>query len=752
MYRKSQIAIAYLYWLHETYPDMSIFWIHAATPDKFHQGYLEIARRCQIPGCEDPATDALQLVKDWFENQDHGKWLMVIDNADNEAAFFETESQSTGLPADITKKKPLKHYIPQCTHGSILVTTRDKAVAVNFTGQYKMRRIEVAAMSKAESRELLHGILSDETNDSELDELIDLLDNLPLALVQAGSYIEKTSSSIEDYLEIYHESEDSAIDLLDQEFECDGRDLNIPNAVVTSWIISFEQIQTAQPRAAEILSLMAFFDRQAIPESLLRDQDESLSSFKDSIGKLLAYSLITRSIDKKHFDEHRLAHMISQAWLRRNGDTNKWLIISQERILERFPKGKYKDWIVYISYLPHARAVIDRELENTSAMYNQSISWLMHWVISFLKFQGSYLLMMEISKQHHDYCLKHLGSKHVDTLFSAYSLATALSYQGQYKEAEKLHRQVLEGKENLLGPEHPETLSSINNLAVVLWHQGQYKEAEKLHQQVLEGREKLLGPEHRDTLQSIGNLAAVLSDHGQYKEAEKLHRQVLEGREKLLGPEHPITLLSINDLATVLWHQGQCKEAEKLYWQALKGREKLLGPEHPDMLHSINNIATVLSGQGQFKEAEKLHRQVLEGREKLLGPEHPITLLSMNNLATVLSNQGQYKEAEKLHRQVLEGREKLLGPEHPTTLVSMNDLATALWHEGQYKEAEKLCWQALKGREKLLGLDHPNTLKSVKALAVVLKSQGRGEEAQALENEWALKRTQAVGEIEFNTL
>jgi tetratricopeptide (TPR) repeat protein len=723
---------------------MSIFWIHAATPDRFHQGYLEIARRCQIPGCEDQASDALQLVKDWLENQDHGKWLMVIDNADNEAAFFETGSQPTGLPADVTKKKPLKYYIPRCTHGSVLVTTRDKAVAVSFTGQYKMRRIEVAAMSKAESRELLHGILSDETIDSELDELINLLDNLPLALVQAGSYIEKTSSSIEDYLEIYHESEDSALDLLDQEFESDGRDLNIPNAVVTSWIISFEQIQVAQPRAAEILSLMAFFDRQAIPESLLRDQDEPLSSFKDSIGKLLAYSLITRSIDKKHFDEHRLAHMISQAWLKRNGNAEKWLIISQERILKRFPKDEYKDWIVCISYLPHARVAINRELENTSGIYNQSISWLMFWVTRFLMFQGSYLLMMEISKQHSDYCLKHLGSKHSDTLFSIDNLAQASHYLGEYKEAEKLQRQVLEGREKLLGPEHPNTLLSISNLALALSKQGQYKEGEKLHWQALEGREKLLGPEHPDTLWAISNLASVLSNQGQYKKAEKLYWQAIKGGEKLLGPEHPDTLQSISNLATVLSNQGQYKKAEKLYWQALESREKLLGPEHPDTLRTISNLATVLSNQGQYKEAEKLCWQVLEGTEKLLGPEHPDTLRTISNLATVLSNQGQYKKAEKLYWQALEGREKLLGPEHPDTLWTISNLATVLSDQGQYKEAEKLYQQAIKGMEKLLGSAHPNILLSVKGLTRVLESQGRSEEAQALENEWALKRTQAV--------
>ena len=245
----------------------------------FFKATLKSRRVVRYLDMKTQPSDTLQLVKDWLENPDHGKWLMIIDNADNEAAFFEIGSQLSGLPTNGMKKKPLNHYIPQCIHGSVLVTTRDKAVAVNFSRQYKNRRIEVVAMNMSESRELLQRIITEETPVSDLDKLIELLDNLPLALVQAGAYIDRNSLTIEEYLKIYYESEESAVNLLDKEFESDGRDEQIPNAVATSWMISFDQIRVDLPRAAEILSLMAFFDRQAIPESLLKDRDEALSFF-----------------------------------------------------------------------------------------------------------------------------------------------------------------------------------------------------------------------------------------------------------------------------------------------------------------------------------------------------------------------------------------------------------------------------------------------------------------------------------------
>jgi tetratricopeptide (TPR) repeat protein len=559
---KSQIAITYVYWLHQQQLDVSIFWIHAATIDRFRQAYLEIAQKCQILGTKDPTADVLQLVKEWLEDEQHGKWLMVIDNADNTSYFFKTradQDDGTEPPNNDSLQKKLGHYIPKCNHGSILVTTRNKEAAVKFADR---GLVNVEKMSETESEDLISSVLTGEDyNSTDVKELGLLLDHLPLAIMQASCYIKETSSSIKRYIEIYRDSEDSALDILNYTFESDGRDRDIPNAVARSWMISFDQIREALPRAAKILSLMAFFDRQSIPESLLKDQDETLFSFEMAIGKLLAYSLVTRNVGNKHFDEHRLAHLISQAWMRRNGNEKQLSKIALGQIFERFPKEDYKDWDVCQSYLPHARAVIDRELKNTLGAYNQSINYLMGWLNRYLGFQGSYSSSVDICKQRLDYCSRHLGLEHADTLDSVNNLAMALQYQGQYKAAEELNRQALVGREKVLGPEHPDTLSSVNNLAMALRYQGQYKAAEELYRQALVGAEKLLGPDHPDTLQSIGNLAVALEFQGQYEAAEELYRLALAGREKALGLEHPDTLRSARNLAAFLRDQGKTAEA-----------------------------------------------------------------------------------------------------------------------------------------------------------------------------------------------
>src|ERR1044071_339865 len=84
---KTQIALAYAYQLRKTSPEVSVFWVHASNAERFRQAYASIAHECQVPGYDDPKTDLLPLVKTWLESKDRGRWLMVIDNADDAQLF-----------------------------------------------------------------------------------------------------------------------------------------------------------------------------------------------------------------------------------------------------------------------------------------------------------------------------------------------------------------------------------------------------------------------------------------------------------------------------------------------------------------------------------------------------------------------------------------------------------------------------------------------------------------------------------------
>lgn len=61
----------------------------------------------------------------------------------------------------------------------------------------------------------------------------------------------------------------------------DRRDWEAENCIIITWQISFEYIQTTKRSAAELLSLMSFFDRQGIPNTLLRNRNEQRDSAQD---------------------------------------------------------------------------------------------------------------------------------------------------------------------------------------------------------------------------------------------------------------------------------------------------------------------------------------------------------------------------------------------------------------------------------------------------------------------------------------
>ena len=90
------------------------------------------------------------------------------------------------------------------------------------------------------------------------------------------------------------------------------------NPVATTWLISFEQIRRCDPLAADYLSLMACVEPKHIPQNLL-PPGPSPKKEVDAIGTLNAYSFISRRPADAAFDLHRLVHMATRNWLRKEG-------------------------------------------------------------------------------------------------------------------------------------------------------------------------------------------------------------------------------------------------------------------------------------------------------------------------------------------------------------------------------------------------------------------------------------------------
>lgn len=61
--------------------------MYASTAERFKGAYRSIAATLDLPGADDPKTDVLGLVSRWLSNIDNGRWLMILDNADDINVF-----------------------------------------------------------------------------------------------------------------------------------------------------------------------------------------------------------------------------------------------------------------------------------------------------------------------------------------------------------------------------------------------------------------------------------------------------------------------------------------------------------------------------------------------------------------------------------------------------------------------------------------------------------------------------------------
>jgi hypothetical protein len=114
----------------------------------------------------------------------------------------------------------------------------------------------------------------------------------------------------------------------------------LKNLVATTWLISFEQIRHRDPLAADYLSFMACIDPKDIPQSLL-PVGASRKRETDAIGTLDTYSFIIRRPADLALDLHRLVHLATRNWLRKEG------LITQrtERAMAAGTRGRQQELV-----------------------------------------------------------------------------------------------------------------------------------------------------------------------------------------------------------------------------------------------------------------------------------------------------------------------------------------------------------------------------------------------------------------------
>ena len=447
----------------------------------------------------DPQVDKTLLVKNWLEGNTSGRWILILDNADDIDLLYGGQDTLSRLA----------NYFPRSSNGSILLTTRNKKVGIHFTTSRNV--LSIPALTIKESVCLLTARLADDAcNEHKNSQLATVLDNVPLALVQAAAYISAQSCSVSKYLELYSQSDSVKAQLLSKDFEDDIRDNTIRNPVSATFAISFEQIKNSHSKAADILSIISMLDSQAIPTSLIPfDEDPVL--FTEALGTLKAFSLIMTTSQEGQqdelFDLHRLVRLATRNWLWLSHELESWKIKALLTISERFPPAFHENREVCRAYLPHALVLLSPDQIMEERVVQAALEYKVSW---YLTVKGDYIKAKPIALSSLVLLEKALGQEHPDILTSISNLASVLYSQGKYEEAEAMNRQALQLYEKALGLEHPDTLTSVYCLSYFLQGQGQYHESSVLYQRACAGYQNTLGSDHPTTLACLDHYNSLL--------------------------------------------------------------------------------------------------------------------------------------------------------------------------------------------------------------------------------------------------
>ncbi|GMG10971.1 unnamed protein product [Aspergillus oryzae] len=551
--------------------------------DRFKQGYCDLLDACGVfPEVDNRDSDRPMRVREWLEKQHH-EWLLITDNAD-EASLLTSEGSirggKLGTATQAHKHQSILDYLPDCPYGSIIITTRDRVTGVRFTKSCAQNLIEVVSMTEAESASLIKSTATEQCpEDSEVDELAELLEHLPLAIVQAMSFIQENALTVGEYIELYNDSDETRMDLLCEPFETLGRDTEVSNALATTLMVSINHIKERDTKVIGVLSLPAFLDHSHIPKSLLQKQLKKALDLVKTLGTLKALSLITPSRDKDSFSLHRLVQLVLRKWLIIKDDFEEKAIQAMDILPER-------------SLVPISKI---GGLKKRRLYLQEGIAYCLWSQGRCNEAEELDILILEEKKQ-------YFGRDHPETLESMASLASTYQNQGRWSEAEALDMYIVETRKKLLGPRHNLTLTSMANLASAYEYLGRLQEAETLRVEVLEERKSNFGEEHDSTIGAMASLGALYLDLGKMESAEVLIRRSWSWR-KNYGSGHQVTWLSAGTMAQLYRAQGEFQKAEDLSIETIRTIESALGPNHSLCLQSKSNLAGIYTEIREWDKA-----------------------------------------------------------------------------------------------------------------------------------------------------
>ncbi|KAF2632495.1 purine and uridine phosphorylase [Macroventuria anomochaeta] len=475
--RRQQHSFSSVLWLDGS-SESSLKLSFAAFASRIPAGQIAEASRLYAAGQGGDVGVVVRDVLGWLSIADNSDWLLIVDNVDRDDQRREEDAEAYDIG----------EYVPEADHGSVLITTR-----LWHLGQLG-ERWEVRKVDKGQAQAIFktwygRGV-GDDANTitgQEGDELLGLLDGLPLALAQAAAYMSETGTSFSTYTRLYREQWRELME------PHDGRRMPLRSyangSVATTWTISYMAVKARNKAAANLLLLWAHLGNKSLWYGLLAaasqksavaaertaawlgEMARSEVEFFNAIGMLRSYSLVEAG-DQTGHSTHPVVH---QWALHMQDDRQRtalsWLaVVLVGLAVPMDTEKKYRE--TQARLLPHAERC-EKSIEGAA-----------------------------------------LGAEHTSTLNTVNNLGLLYSDQGKLDEAEKMYMQALEGYEKAVGQEAISTfrpaLNAMWDLGSLFDRQRRVEDAILLYAKALAGYQQVVGDDHA-SLQALRDALAALA-------------------------------------------------------------------------------------------------------------------------------------------------------------------------------------------------------------------------------------------------
>ncbi|EXJ56530.1 hypothetical protein A1O7_06874 [Cladophialophora yegresii CBS 114405] len=625
-------------------PSCSIIWLQGTDLASFERDCLKVAQLLMLPHIPAGKEDLKLILKQYFGSEKAGEWLLIIDHADDEQLWTSRQ------PSDGQSNVPLMDYVPFSHQGAVLITTRNHRVGTKMAQKYVVKLqelVEQDALAMFKNLLIRPGLVDGDPAASS--ELINCLTCLPLAVAQAAAYFsENEHVTVDEFLKMLLATETDTIELLSEDFEDDYRYRGTRNAISTTWLISFTQIQKGNP----------------LLESCLRSW--LVSNLAKAAGVLTGYAFLQQ---QRRQDIHATSLVV--AWTDGNS--------TNDPVACFWSYYNFADALVKCQPYPNkeAEAYAKRALDGLAAkvgMDDRKTLRAIDVLAMIHQFQDRREGAVKLQQDILDTRRRKLGNIHADTLRSMCGVAVVSRRLKRLDEAEKLLAAAMECQKETLGADVPGTIPSMHQLAVLRTKRDRFDDADNLLVGVGEADKVITGGEHRSMLVTMSCLAWIYSKQNKLDKAEPLATVVWQSMKRVLGGEHLDTLTVMSLLAETYSKQGRLVEAEQLTTTVFQTMQRVLG-EHPLTLSIMSFLAETYSKQGRLVDAEQLFATAWKRSERLFREEHHRTLGSMYNVAITRERLGRVNEAASLTEKCLALSRETRGEQHGKTLIIMEGLA-----------------------------------------------------------------------------